>query len=84
MKVKNFELLPKRKVTVDEILQTDDITDLLRDLYEKRCEIDQFILIYTDKNSEIHVNYQGNRERLVYALEKTKLKILLPSEEDGE
>lgn len=76
MKIRSLAKLPKRKITPEEILGADDITDCLKDLYDKRYDIDQFILIYTDKASVPHVYWQGTKERIVYALENAKFEIL--------
>ncbi len=82
MAIKRLDKLPKRKLTIDEILRSDDISDLLKDLYDKRHEIDQFVLIYTDHEAIPHFYWHGNRERIVYALEQGKLKVLTEKEED--
>jgi hypothetical protein len=82
--ITNLNKLPKRKITIDELLDVDGITDLIDDIYQKRLEIDQFVFIYTDKDSSVKAYYQGNRERILYALEKTKFDILSESTNDED
>ena len=74
--IKKLDKLPKRKVTVDELIHADDIVDLLQGIYENRTKIDQFVLIYTDDDAEPHQYWHGQRERLLYCLEQMKLKLL--------
>ncbi len=76
MAIKNLSKLPKRKVTVDELLFTDDVRDLLRELFEKRNEIDQIVVAYTDKGNVVHTFYQGTVERVLWAMEFTKQTII--------
>jgi len=68
--------LPKRKVTVDELLHTDEIVDLLKDINEHRSEIDQFFLVYVDRNAISHFWWHGSRERLLWSLESAKLQLI--------
>jgi hypothetical protein len=76
MKIRSLSNLPKGKVTTEDLLGADGITDLLAGLYEKRYDIDQFVLLYTDKDSNSHYYWQGSRERIVYILELAKQRIL--------
>ena len=74
--IKKLDKLPKRKVTVDELIHADDIVDLLQGIYENRTKIDQFVLIYTDDDAQSHQYWHGTTERLLYCLEQMKLKLL--------
>jgi hypothetical protein len=76
MAFKNIGKLPKRKVTPEELLGVDDITNCLQELYEKRFNIDQFVLIYTDKEAVPYCYWQGTKERIVYSLEHAKYILL--------
>jgi hypothetical protein len=72
MTIKKLSKLPKRKITIDELLEADDITDLLAELYEKRHEVDQFILIYVERNGDQHNYWNGMKSKLVYSIEFAK------------
>jgi len=76
MKVKTLSHLPQRKVTVDQILETEQITEILDRLHEHRHEIDQFLLVYTDRDGTPYLQWVGNNERLLYALEQAKMELL--------
>ena len=71
-----LEKLPKRKVTVDELIRTDDFTDFLKNIHEHRSEVDQVVVIYTDDGAIPHFWWHGTKERLLWILEQAKFKLL--------
>lgn len=76
--------MPKKALlTVDKILGIADLTEQLQDIYEHRHQIDQFFCVVVEKDSIPHFYWQGTNERLVYALEQAKLKILRPEDDDA-
>lgn len=75
----------KRKaVTVDKLLKCDNLVDLMGDIYEKRADVDQFFVGYTDENSETHFYWSGTKERMLWLLEIAKQKLFTPDEEEVE
>ena len=78
MKVKNLSKLPKRKVTVDDLLGADRVVDTLEEIYEERHDLDEFIIIHTSrKHSGIAYQTNGMAEsRIIYFLEAAKYSIL--------
>jgi len=68
--------MPKRVVTVDEVLGVDDLVDLLQDVYERRSEVEEFVLIYTDKEGKGHHYWDGTHEGVLWALESAKKKVM--------
>ena len=72
MKVRSLEKMPKRVVMADEVLGVDDLVDLLQDVCEKRSEVKEFVLIYTDKEGMGHHYWDGTNEGVLWALESAK------------
>ncbi len=75
-KITNFAKLPKRKVTVDELLECDDINDVITDLHEKKNDIKEYIFIWTDQEDIIRWNYRSDIARALLILERFKENIL--------
>jgi hypothetical protein len=69
-------------LTINKILKGDDIGDLLAEVHEKRFEVDQFFLVYTDDDGTPHYYWHGTKERIVYALECGKNMIINGDDED--
>jgi benzoyl-CoA reductase/2-hydroxyglutaryl-CoA dehydratase subunit BcrC/BadD/HgdB len=81
-KIRNLSKIPKRRITVDDLLYTDDITDILQKLYEDRHEIDNFVLLYSRKDADEFVPYwHGTAERILWLLETAKFKLMMPKSE---
>ena len=77
MSVKRLDKLPKRKVTVDELIYRSDIIDVISDLYERRETIkDELLAMWNDEDGFLHYTYTGTKSRLLWLLEKVKLEIL--------
>lgn len=53
MAIKKLDKLPKRKVTVDELLGLDNINKLISDLDKRKASIEEIIVIYTDSDNNI-------------------------------
>lgn len=51
MKVKNLTKLPRRKVTIDDILGLDTIKDMASDIVERAAETDALIVVRTFKHT---------------------------------
>ncbi len=76
MSVKRLDKLPKRKVTVDEILGRDEISDIISDMKEYEAEIEDIVVIWSDgKNIQWHSNVCLSR--LLLLLEQVSVLILL-------
>ena len=75
----------KRITTVEDILAQDDVNGLLADLEEKKPDINEMMVIYTDREGDIHWRFSSDVIRTadaVYWLEVAKTGIL--SDEDEE
>ncbi len=75
MVVKRLDKLPKRKVTVDEILDREAVVDILNELFEVSGLIEDLVVIWTDGES-IHHSYNTDNSRLIALLETTKYDVI--------
>ena len=55
MKIKNLRKLPKRKVTVSELLRKDDVSEVIDNLVSTSYDIDEIIVITTGEDGTIDV-----------------------------
>ena len=78
--IKRMDKLPKRKVTVAELLDKDDVQHILETVTADREKIDEIIVIW-ENDGEDSIHWLGNmsKSRTVYFLEKVK-KCLLEDE----
>jgi len=74
MKVRRLDKLPKRKVTVDEILGLSDIQGILDDV--PKGEIDELLVIYTSKDSFYWVANGISPSRVLWLIESMKHGLL--------
>lgn len=82
-KIRNLSKLPKRKVTVDELLELDNINDLLTHINNVKADISELVIIYTTGTNILWNTAGTTASRLIYLLEHTKLLALnKDSEED--
>jgi len=83
MKVRNLSKLPRRRVTVDDVLGTDDVVTLISELSENRHIMDELVVIYKLRDMNFfHFLTNGMPEsRLVYVIDSVKHSIL--SGDDG-
>jgi hypothetical protein len=76
MKIRRLDKLPKRKVTVDELLDLADIQDIVNEILAARDEINDLFVIYT-KGDQIYWMSNGMKlSRSVYLLEVAKKGLL--------
>lgn len=79
-KIRKLDKLPKRKVTVDDLLGLDDVNDVIQGIIENRFDIDEVVVIYTLKKEDgfhWHTNGMYN-SRLIYMFESIKQDLLNP------
>ena len=77
-KVKRLDKMPKRKVTVDDLLDTIDTTEIISNLSEWKQDIDEVLVVFT-KRDENFISWRTNGmsiERQVYFLECIKYALL--------
>ena len=76
--IRNLSKLPKRKVTVDELLGYDNIIGMASELIEEADNIEELIIIKTLKNTDI-ITYETNglmRSKILWLLESIKQLLL--------
>ena len=75
-KIKNLGKMPKRKVTIDDVLWRDDIDSTIKDVIEKREDFTELLCIGVT-NDEIWWRHSNMLEsRIVYLAEVVKNCIL--------
>ncbi len=88
MKIKSLSKLPKRKVTISEILGRDEIVKILDEMSECSADIEELIIIYTTKNKD-NINCENTvnwgtstmkMSRIIYCLESMKYSLLAEAE----
>jgi len=80
--IKSLTRLPKRKVTVDEILGLVKLSDLLNTIYESREDISQCIFIWTTNSDGLtHIDSCGidTEDEAIGVLERAKMMIFDPN-----
>jgi len=75
----------KVKVTVNDLLTRDDINGILESLNETKPEIQDLIVIYTDKNHERYFIHTESSfiSTLTWMLETTKLDMILSADDES-
>jgi ribosomal protein L2 len=78
MRIKRLDKLPKRKVTITDLLNLDDIQTVINDLEADKDRIAEVITIWANRDEDMfHFATNGLREsRIIYALESVKNAIL--------
>jgi len=77
-KVRRLEKLPKRKVTIDDLLELDTIRGILAELDTEKADIDELVVVYSKRDSS-HFSLITNglpESRLIYMLEAIKYTLL--------
>lgn len=83
--IKRLGKLPKRKVTVDELLGQDDIKRAIDDLQNNINNIEELVIIYTERGSNDVVTWHNNFvSRFIYLLEFAKNMCLNRRGEEDE
>ena len=74
MKIRSLSKLPKRKVTIDDLLNSDKVTEMLDDIYQERHDIEELVIIHTSRaHSGLAMEVNGiDQSRLVGILEALK------------
>lgn len=81
MRVKSLSRMPKRKVTVDDLLVSSDINDLITTLKNEAHELDGLLAIRVKTDGEPALYVAAlTVEQQIYLLERAK-KFLLDAEE---
>lgn len=81
--IKRLDKLPKRKVTVSQLLETEEINSTLNDFYECAQEADEFIGICC-KDNRINWTYNASLSRQLWLLERVKYCILQEASGESE
>ncbi len=78
MKVRRLDKMPKRKVTIDDLLVLDTVKEIIGDLDADKSDIEELVVIFSkrnDKNFTFMIN--GLPEsRVVYMCEMVKYTLL--------
>jgi hypothetical protein len=56
-RVVDLRQLPQGKVTVDDVIATNDINELLAEIHEKRASIDGLLVIWRNVDGRISYRY---------------------------
>uniref|UniRef100_A0A6M3KBY5 Uncharacterized protein n=1 Tax=viral metagenome TaxID=1070528 RepID=A0A6M3KBY5_9ZZZZ len=74
MKPRKLDNLPKRKVTVDDLLEVDEVNSVLKDIVDEKYDIDELIVIYSKKRCEgfTYITNGMHHSRIVYMFEAVK------------
>ena len=73
MGIKSLSKIPKRKVTVDEILDEDGINFVLNEVNKNKGKCQIVMALWIDEEGIIHFPYShGNPPLLIYMMETAK------------
>ena len=78
MKVRRLDKMPKRKVTVDDLLGLDTVKGIIGDLDADKADIDELVVIYSKRNGK-NFTFMINglpESRVVYMCEMVKYTLL--------
>lgn len=76
-RVRSLEKLPKRKVTVDDILGCEDIMSVIGDLEKDHLDFNEILVIASTEDG-LQWRHSGmSLSRLIYVMEKVKSSLLL-------
>lgn len=82
-KIKDMGKLPKRFVSVDEILDIQQTADAIDILTENKLDIEEFVLIYTKRNEDTIRWFRcATVSRTIYLMEIYKNDLLNPDNEE--
>ena len=75
-KIRRLDNLPKRKVTVDDILDRNELVDALEELISERDNMEEFVGLWV---ADGHINWITSGlsiSRLNYLLDKCKMSLM--------
>ncbi len=76
-KIKNLERMPRRKVTIDDVLWRDDIDSTIKDVIEGKENFTELICIGVTSDNKIWWRHSGMLEsRIIYVTEVVKHCVL--------
>ena len=70
------------KVTIDQLLDTDGIVDMVNEFMAHRFEVLSAAIVWYDKDGVAHYDSTGTKSQLLWALENYKQVLLTPESED--
>ena len=79
-KVRRLDKLPKRKVTIEEILDREEITDTFEDAISDKDAIGDLLIIWSDGKSITWRTNDLSIGRIIYLMELIKNRILSEDE----
>ncbi len=80
-KIRRLDKLPKRKVTIDELLDRDEIISAIDDVIADKDDMDEFMGIYV-KDGSIYWRCSGlSVSRQIYLMEGVRFSLLDNREE---
>jgi len=59
MKIKKLSKLPKRNITIDNLLEADDINDVIEFIQEHKLEISHLVCLMNTRDGIINVKSNG-------------------------
>lgn len=78
VKIRRLDKLPRRKLTIGDILNSDTLVGMIKDLEAERADIDEFVILYSKKNDD-HFYFMANgcpESRIIYMCEAIKHSLL--------
>jgi hypothetical protein len=76
MAIRNIGKLPKRKVTVDELLGNDTIANIADTLYQERENVESCCLIIYHKDGSWSSNWMGTGSQICWAMDCFKQTLI--------
>lgn len=81
----NLSRLPRRKVTVDELLSRDDVVGIIQKLNENLDDIKHLVTIYQDKSGVNHIRCSDMMvSDATWMLEDAKLTVMGYGDDNGD
>lgn len=83
--IKRLDKLPKRKVTINELLDISDLVTMVDDIAKLAGDIEELVIVYTLKSGTT-VNWKANgipESRAMYLLELIKHSMLHPENDES-
>lgn len=75
-KLRRLDKLPRRKVTVDDLLDRNDLVDALDDLVEEKGNMDEFIGLWITDGTIYWSTSPMTKARMNYLLDMCKTSLL--------
>ena len=78
MKVRKLDKMPKRKVTVDDLLEVDNIKRIIGDIDAIKNDLDELLVIYSERNARSFTWITSGLKdsRIIYMCEAVKYSLL--------